>query len=153
MIARFVAPLAASLVLAACAAPVTSPVAETTPPASSDSTQVCTMEYRSYAVRVQTASGQPVTDARLAIRRSDGTDLACTADGQQGCVAPRGDRPSSALSTYTVMTDGIPISRSGENITVTATSDGKSVVSVFRFQNDGCHVRKVSGPDVLTLGD
>lgn len=110
------------------------------------------MEFRSYAVRVQTASGQPVTDARLAIRRSDGSDLACTADSQEGCIAPRGDAPGGSLSSYTIMTDGVPVSRSGENITVTASSGGQSVASVFRFQHDGCHVRKVSGPDVLTLG-
>lgn len=110
------------------------------------------MEYRSFAVRVQTAAGQPVTDARLAVRRADGTNLVCTGAEENGCVAPRGSAPGGALSSYVVMTDGVPIARAGENITVTATSDGQSVAGVFRFQHDGCHVAKVSGPDVLTLG-
>lgn len=146
-------PLAAvlPLALAACA-PRTVPV-EAPAPAIPDGERMCTMEFRTYSVRVESPRSTPVSDVRLDVRRADGTSLVCSAEGQTGCVNVREYAAPESPNHFTIMTDGVPIARGGENITVNATANGRTVAGIFRFEHDGCHVRKVSGPDVLTLGD
>lgn len=113
--------------------------------------RACTMEFRTYGVTLLGASGQPVTDARVEMRRANGTSILCRFDSDRDCLRPGDVRGYGAPGTYTIMTDGVPVNTAGETFTANLTADGRTAVGTYRFSHDGCHVRKLSGPDTLSL--
>jgi len=53
----------------------------------------------------------------------------------------------------TIFSDGFlqAIRASGDEVIVVATAAGRSGSADYRFGSDGCHVRKLAGPDTLVI--
>lgn len=134
------------LVLSACRS--------ATPPEAGEGPgqRACTMEFRTYGTTLVDAQARPVTGARVDVRRADGTSILCRSDDARGCLRPADVTGYGAPGTYTLMTDGVQVSTAGETFAAMLTApDGRAAAGTFRFSNDGCHVRKLSGPDTLRL--
>ncbi len=106
-----------------------------------DGPQVCTREYVTYTVRVVDASGDLLADLTTrSVVEPSGVELVTAQDANTGQVG-----------VYPVASDahGRLISRSGTTVRFEATGDGLSAEASFVFDTDGCHVRKVSGPQEI----
>jgi len=55
--------------------------------------------------------------------------------------------------TFTIFSDNYlaSVREGGDSVVATGTAAGKSFSAVYEFGSDGCHVRKIAGPDTVVL--
>lgn len=128
-------PVASALLVGACASHAPAP-------ASPD--RVCTMMFAMVTIHVQNAAGQPVTNATLEVRNASTGDK----------LDPSQQPP--AAGAYVVVDDGqlAKVATGGTPFDVTARAGQATATARIVVATDSarCHVRKVSGPDAMTLG-
>lgn len=113
--------------------------------------RLCTMEFRTISVTVVDAAGAPVEEAQVeVVRAATGTSIVCTGEEENGCIQPANPDVGAAQGRYQVVNDGIPVAEQ-EAFVVTATAGNATVRDSLIIGFDGCHVRKVAGPDTLRL--
>lgn len=105
--------------------------------------QACTMEFRIATLVVSEGAGAPVGDATVQTRRlSTGEILTPTTLAQ------------FAAGTYPILDDGATdrLNPAGDSlgVTVARAADTLRLTYVFDVPG-GCHIRKLSGPDSVTL--
>ncbi len=121
-------------------------------PTDGGGARACTMEFRTYGTRLLDAAGQPVPNATVDVKRTNGTSILCRAEGERGCLPPRDVTSYGGPGLYTIISDAVTVSSAGETFTANLTApDGRAIAGTFGFSNDGCHVRKLAGPDTLRL--
>ena len=107
----------------------------------SDDGLVCTDDFRSITVRVVAPDGDPLPEltSDVTIPR---TGAVLRASGSTG----------TAEGVYTVADDGdaAAIRGSRKRVAFGAFSTDWVATAVFEVGFDGCHVEKVSGPEVIT---
>lgn len=111
--------------------------------ASDGGRTVCTALFAYVTATAVDASGQAV--ANLAIRDTvvrTGTGFDIPQDGFLG-----------AAGTIVVFSDSYAadVRESGDGVRVTGTAAGKSFSAMYQFGTDGCHVRKLAGPDTVIV--
>jgi hypothetical protein len=103
----------------------------------------CTQEFDFLIVTVKDASGQPVS----------GLTITVTEVGTGKVLPVQQDAPTAG--TYIILDDSFKsqISSSPETIRVTGQKGSSTFSQDYSVQVDscGCHVSKVSGPDIITL--
>lgn len=115
---------------------------------TSDNTgeRICTEEFVVHTITVLQPDGQPADSVSINVRNKESGDLydvcqndLCNANGQQG--------------QYVIFHDSFQgeISKEQENIVVSGTKDSLSFTEDYSFYDDGCHVRKIAGPDTVNL--
>lgn len=111
--------------------------------ACEDDPQACTAEFRVLTLYVEDAASSPVTDATLTtVLVRTGDTLTSTFLGQ------------FATGHYPVADDGaLPLLRSApDSLAVTVERGPASFTLGYRVDNGGgCHIRKLAGPDTLTV--
>jgi len=104
---------------------------------------VCTRDFRTITAAVVDGAGQPRNDVTAVdtVRRT-GAVLDVTAIS-----------PSIAPGFVVVFSDAFlqAVARSGDQVIVVATSGDQSSQATYLFGSDGCHVRKLAGPDTLVV--
>lgn len=132
-------------------------------PAAETPGRVCTMEFRTIGLTVVDSLNAPVAEADVdVIRTATGRSIVCTGEQQYGCVVPgdgRGHRAASndgvlsvwGAGLYEVMHDGVSVRGGGEMFRVEVGKGAARASEQLLFAHDGCHVRKLSGPDTLRL--
>ncbi len=101
--------------------------------------QACTMEFRTYTVRVVDAAGEPVEGLTTTVRNERTGEVLAFDDGS---IFPEN-------GTYLVATDGHTFRRGGDPVSFHAEGDGLTASASFEFAFDGCHVVKESGPEQI----
>ncbi len=110
---------------------------------SSNNGQVCTANFASVTATAVDASGQPVSNLAITdtvVRTGDGFDVQ-----QNGFF--------NAAGVLVVFSDNYigHVRGSGDSVRVTGTGAAKSFTATYQFGTDGCHVRKISGPDTVVV--
>lgn len=103
---------------------------------------VCTASFETITAVAVDGAGQPLSDVTVTdtVRRT-GAVLNVTAN-----------TPSIGPGV-TIFSDGFlqTVRASGDEVIVVATAAGRSGSADYRFGSDGCHVRKLAGPDTLVI--
>ena len=103
---------------------------------------VCTASFAMITATVVDGAGQSISDVTVidTVRRT-GAVLDVT-----------GTTPASGPGV-TIFSDGFlqTVKASGDEVIVVATAAGRSGSADYRFGSDGCHVRKLAGPDTLVI--
>jgi hypothetical protein len=109
---------------------------------------VCTAEFASLTATVGNGTGQPlpglsVTDT---VRRT-GAVLQVTVG------SPSTDLPLDGFATVVIFSDAFldAVRPTGDDVVVSVAADGHSGGATYRFGTDGCHVRKLAGPDSVVV--
>ncbi len=110
----------------------------------------CSLEFRSYNITVLTHSGELAdsVDISITVGESDESIDPCTELRGENC------NQEGEEGFYVIFHDGFKDKiAKGENVTVTVTgvSGDARFSEQYVFTNDGCHIRKVAGPDTVTL--
>lgn len=104
---------------------------------------VCTASWAMVAATVVDGAGQLLEDVSVTdtVRRT-GVVLDVTSTN-----------PSVELEGVLIFSDAFlrTVKPSGDEVIVVATAAGRSGSADFRFGSDGCHVRKLAGPDTLVI--
>lgn len=110
---------------------------------------VCTKEFRTLAIQVQSSTGEPVLDASIEVRRRDtgslwpATGSERLIDAVQGWYAVVDDSHLSLIERNEQVPLTISASRSASANAVTSTD--------WIITSDGCHVSRVTGQDRLIV--
>ncbi len=116
-----------------------------------DEGRACTAIFASVSLPVVDARAAPVVPSSATVTRADGTSLVCPTETEQGgCVVPISG-PGVGPPRIEGVNDGITVVRRGETIRVGARAGNLSGTADLVVGTDGCHVRKISGPDMLVL--
>lgn len=104
---------------------------------------VCTPSFETITATIVDGNGQIVTVVSV---RDTVVRTGRILDVQQ---EPGAFDPGTAI----IFTDALiaVIRRGGDDVTTVVTADGLIGSGEYRFGSDGCHVRKLSGPDTLVV--
>lgn len=109
----------------------------------------CTADFKMYHLEVRLPDGSPADSVRLtSTNERTGTTYGPCADPEQFGVGCGSDFEPGR---YVVYTDGEAASSRGDDVTVQGERGDLAFEAGFRFAADECHVRKLSGPDTVTL--
>jgi len=105
--------------------------------------QACTDLFAFITATAINGSGQPVSNLAIrdsVIRTATGFDI-----GQEGILNTAG--------TIVVFSDNYlaNVRESGDPVQVSGTGAGQVFAAGYQFGTDGCHVRKISGPDTVVV--
>lgn len=108
-----------------------------------DGGQVCTAIFAYVTATAVDGSGQPVSNLAISdtvVRAGAGFDVQ-----QNGYF--------NAAGIIVVFSDSYAanVRESGDSVRVTGTGAGKGFSVMYQFGTDGCHVRKISGPDTVVV--
>jgi hypothetical protein len=97
---------------------------------------------------VANGTGEALTGLRVqdTILRT-GRIIEVPAPGELGILPPEG-RPMVAIFTDEFKHE---VRLGGDQVAVVVSAGGRSTVARYEFGTDGCHVRKLAGPDTLVL--
>jgi hypothetical protein len=114
------------------------------PSRDGDVSCACTMEFRLLTVRVADASGAPVRDANIVVRRE-----------KTGDVVVRSGPPASGDDYFLFDDNSMPATEpDGDWFVIEATSGGKSGSirqRLGRTQPCSCHVERKEGPGTVVI--
>lgn len=115
----------------------------------STSPRVCTLQFVVHQVTVLSAEGEPADSVDINITDRN------TGETFNPCESEVFDCAGEGFEgNYTLIHDGYSDeSEEGRefNLRVKGQKDQASFEADFTFRNDGCHIRKVAGPDSVTL--
>jgi hypothetical protein len=105
--------------------------------------QACTDLFAFITATAINGSGQPVSNLAIrdsVIRTATGFDIS-----QEGTL--------NSAGTIVVFSDSYlaNVRESGEPVLVSGTGAGLGFAAGYQFGTDGCHVRKISGPDTVVV--
>lgn len=116
---------------------------------SPSSPRVCTAQFVVHQVNVLNAEGEPADSVDINITNRD------TGEAFNPCESEAFDCAGEGFEGYyTLIHDGyFEESEEGRifRLRVTGQKNLASFEADYTFRNDGCHIRKVSGPDSVTL--
>jgi len=103
----------------------------------------CTASFAMVTAAVVDGSGQALSDVSVTdtVRRT-GTVLEVTQ------TPPPFDPGTAVIFSDAFLSAVFP---AGDDVSVVATAAGRSGSAQYRFGSDGCHVRKLAGPDTLVV--
>lgn len=103
----------------------------------------CTAVFTAVAATVVDAAGQPLSGVTVTdtVRRT-GAVLDVTAGS-----------PPAGSGAVIIFSDAFlqEVLPAGDEVIVVAAVSGRSGSGTYRFGSDGCHVRKLAGPDTLVV--
>lgn len=108
-----------------------------------DGARVCTASFAFITSVAVDGAGLPVSNLVVTdtvVRTGKGFDVA-----QNGFF--------NAAGVFVVFSDSYlaDVHEAGDAVRVSGTSGGKGFSATYEFGSDGCHVRKVSGPDTVVV--
>lgn len=128
---RVFGPVAVAIILSGCG---------TEPP-------ICTEQLVGLSVAVVNGVGQPL----------DGLSVTATVHRTGAVLDLTSASPPAALPAEggpaMVFSDDFieAVRRGGDEVVVTVMAGGHTATGLYRFGSDGCHVRKIAGPDSLVM--
>ena len=113
-----------------------------TPP---ESPIVCTTEFVTFSITVVDTTGEPADSVQITVKNTKSGE---PYDVCQGTICD-----SYGAGRYTIMHDGFhgKISEKREPVTVKGTKGEQQFTADFAFRSGDCHVRKLAGPDTVSL--
>ncbi|MDZ7773265.1 MAG: hypothetical protein U5K31_11095 [Balneolaceae bacterium] len=115
----------------------------------SHSPPVCTLQFEVHQVTVLNAEGEAADSVQIQITNQE------NGESFRPCERESYDCPVEGFEgRYTIIHDGyFEHSEEGKefNLRVTGQKDEMSFQADYTFRNDGCHIRKVAGPDSVSL--
>lgn len=114
-----------------------------TPPEQPEDPTVCTEQFVMISLTVTESDGSPADSVQISVS-SEVNDKEYSCDDYLCSEKETG--------TYVIMHDGLLEKLSDEEtVTVEGTKKGQQFREEFVFQQGECHVKKVAGPDTVTL--
>jgi hypothetical protein len=103
----------------------------------------CTLEFRIFTAAVVDSTGQPLS----------GVTVTDTVPRTGAVLDVTGSLASLHFDGVPIFCDGFQqeIAPAGDDVIVVATAGGRSGRANYRFGADGCHVRKLAGPDTVVV--
>lgn len=103
---------------------------------------VCTTVFVTIPATVVNGAGQPI----------GGVSVVDTVL-RTGAVLDATGGASTSLGTVIIFSDAFlnAVAPAGDDVIVVATANGHTGSANYRFGSDGCHVRKLAGPDTLVV--
>ena len=104
---------------------------------------VCTAVFATITASVVDGAGQPLS----------GVGVTDTVRRTGAVLDVTGSSPPIGLGTVAIFSDAFlqAVAPAGDEVIVVATAGGRSGSANYRFGSDGCHVRKLAGPDTLVV--
>jgi hypothetical protein len=102
--------------------------------------RACTTEFRFITLRVEDETGQPVNSVKVTVTL-----------GRTGEILDMGREQSNG--TYLIADDSLreKFSSDKDVLAVTGSKDNKGFQAQLELRNNGCHIEKISGPEIVTL--
>lgn len=113
---------------------------------------MCTDEFVTYTVNVQSPNGEPAESVSIEVRdeaTGESYDV-CEKINNPRCPGSI-DRRYSDPGEYLIFHDGIQVSLLGSPVEVVGTKGNLSFSAEYVFRQGDCHVQKLEGPDQVTL--
>ncbi len=100
----------------------------------------CTEEFRFITLRIEDETNQPVSGVTVIVTLQ-----------RTGDILDMGREQTD--SSYLIADDSLTeaFSSTGDMLTVVGNKNGKSFQTQFEIRNNGCHIEKISGPNVVVL--
>ncbi|HEX6981699.1 MAG TPA: hypothetical protein VF181_02965 [Balneolaceae bacterium] len=108
--------------------------------------EVCTGIFITHTLTVLTPEGEPADSVQITVSNKE------TGNEYDVCNPTICDEPPRS-NPYVIFHDGFSekVDSDGEEIIVRGTKGDKGFTEQFTFRDDGCHIRKVAGPDSVYL--
>lgn len=108
--------------------------------------KVCTQQFAIHNLTVLTPDGEPADSVQITVSNKATGNIYDVCDSSL-CEETATD------GVYVIFHDGFfgKIDSDGEKIVVHGEKGGRSFTEQFIFGDDGCHIRKVAGPDSVYL--
>lgn len=111
-----------------------------------DPGRVCTAEFVTHTLTVLTPDAEPADSVQITVSNK------ATGNTYDVCEPSICDETPDD-GTYVIFHDGFlgKVDSDGEEIVVRGTKGDKGFTEEFIFKDDGCHIRKIAGPDSVYL--
>ena len=104
---------------------------------------MCTAEFVTYFVQVQTPDGAPADSVAITVRNAN------TGQVYDVCASVNCER--TPPGQYYIFHDGLDAGSDGSHVRVSGVKDDFGFQANYVFRAGECHVQKVAGPDQVTL--
>ncbi len=107
--------------------------------------KACTLEFRYFTLKVLDPQGQPANSVAITIysKKDNFPFDPCKDSYCEGFETQSG--------SYIIFHDGLELNSKPETVIVEGEKDNLSFYSEHLFSHDGCHINKLSGPNLVTL--
>lgn len=111
-----------------------------------DPGRVCTAVFITHTITVLTPDDEPADSVQITVLNKE------TGNEYDVCNSTICDEPPRS-NPYIIFHDGFleKVDSDGEEVIVRGAKGDKSFTEQFTFRDDGCHIRKVAGPDSVYL--
>lgn len=114
---------------------------------STEGIEACTQEFITYSITVLGTDGEPADSVQIQVSNKENGEIYTICSEEQNFCR------EGTNGQYTIMHDGFlgKISSDRENLIVEGSKENTQFRAEYTFRSGECHVRKLAGPDTVSL--